>query len=232
MIDITILQSGSSGNCYLVDDGQTRLLLECGIPFKKIQLGLKHRIHSVAGCLVSHEHGDHIKAARDLMYHGVDLYTSPGTVRAMGLTGHRTHEIVAGKQSVIGTWTVSPFRTVHDAAEPLGFILESGDDRLLYLTDSAYSPTTFPPCTAMMVECNYALGILKENVKSGSLPMAHKNRVMRSHMSISTLRELLIANDLSRCREIILMHLSDGNSDERAFKTEIEGLTGIPVRVA
>ena len=56
MIDVRVLASGSSGNCYLVDDGSTKLLLEAGIPFKRIQQRLDWKTSELAGVLISHEH--------------------------------------------------------------------------------------------------------------------------------------------------------------------------------
>lgn len=53
---IKVIASGSKGNCYLIDDGETKLLIECGIPFKQIQIGCDFKLSSVAACLVSHEH--------------------------------------------------------------------------------------------------------------------------------------------------------------------------------
>lgn len=55
MIDVRVLASGSSGNCYLID-GQTKVLIEAGIPFKKIQQGLNWKTSELAGVLISHEH--------------------------------------------------------------------------------------------------------------------------------------------------------------------------------
>ena len=55
---------------------------------------------------------------------------------------------------------------------------------------------------------------------------------MRSHMSLENCKELLRANDLSKVKEIHLLHLSDENSVEDQFKKEIAALTGLPVYVA
>ena len=56
MIDVRVLASGSSGNCYLIDDEGTKLLFEAGIPFKKIQQGLNFKTSELVGVLISHEH--------------------------------------------------------------------------------------------------------------------------------------------------------------------------------
>jgi phosphoribosyl 1,2-cyclic phosphodiesterase len=66
-------------------------------------------------------------------------------------------------------------------------------------------------------------------LRNNDLPAAHKKRVMRSHFSLDNVKEFLRANDLSKVKEIHLLHLSDGNSDEARFKREIQELTGKPV---
>jgi len=232
MMDIKVLTSGSSGNCYYISDGDSPLLIECGLPWKQIQQGIGFRTSELAGCLVSHEHQDHCKAVRDVMKAGIDCYMSAGTAEALGISGHRLHIIKAKQQFRIGTWTILPFETQHDAAEPLGFLLANQDeDKLLYATDTYYLKYKFQGLRHIMIECNYALDILQKNVAAGTVPAAVKDRVLRSHFSLEHVKGFLRANDLSEVREIHLLHLSDGNSDAERFKREIQGLSGKPVYV-
>ncbi len=232
MIDIRVVASGSRANCYRVSDGRTALLLECGLPFAQLRQALGFRLSEFGGCLLSHEHGDHAKAAHELMKAGLDVYTSAGTAEVLRLEGHRLNIVRARERFEVGTWTVMPFETVHDAREPLGFLLTSGPDRVLFATDTAYIRYRFPGLTHIMLEANYDLPMLRANVASGLVDREVKRRVLRSHMSIDTACEFLRANDLSRVREIILMHLSDDNSDAAAFKRRVEGVVGRVVRVA
>lgn len=55
-LDIKALASGSTGNCYIVDDGVTKIMIECGIPTKQIKKGCGYRTHEIGACLISHEH--------------------------------------------------------------------------------------------------------------------------------------------------------------------------------
>lgn len=231
MIQIQALASGSSGNCYRISDGSSPLLIECGIPWKRIQKALEFRTRELAGCLISHDHLDHCKAVRDALRAGIDCYMSAGTTQALNLSGHRLHILRAREQFRIGTWTVLPFETQHDAAEPLGFLLQSGAEKLLYLTDSFYCRYRFAGLTHVAIECNYASDILAENVANGTVPPALRNRILRSHFSLQHVKEFLQANDLSRVTEIHLIHLSDANSDAARFKREIQELTGRQVFV-
>ena len=227
MITITALASGSKGNCYYVTDGKTPLLLECGIPWKEIQRGLNFKTSDIAGCLISHDHKDHCKALKDTVKAGIDCHMSKGTGEALKATGHRIKTVKAREQFKVGTWTILPFETEHDAVEPLGYLLANQDsEKLLYITDTFYCRYRFSGINYIMIECNHSYDILRANVEAGLLDPELKNRLIKSHFSMENVKEFLKANDLSKVQEIWLIHLSDGNSDEARFKREIQELTG------
>ena len=228
---ITVLGSSSAGNACLVG-GRSPLLLDCGLSVRELKKATGYRLSSLSGCLVTHCHGDHSKAAADLMRAGVDCYMSRGTAEALGLTGHRLKVVKPLEQFSVGDWTVLPFETVHDAAEPMGFLLAAGDEKLLYLTDTAYCPYCFRGLTRIMIECNYDKEILDRNIEAGKLHPGMRRRLLRSHMSIDRVLDFLAANDLAAVREIVLLHLSDGNSDAGEFKRQVQAATGRMVRVA
>lgn len=233
MIEIKPLGSSSAGNAYYVTDGCTALLLEAGIRYKDIQRALDFQASGIAGCLISHEHGDHGKAATDVMKAGINVYASQGTLEALGLSGHRAKPIRAKQQFRIGTWSILPFDVQHDVTEPLGFLLANqAGEKLLFATDTYYIRYRFKGLTHIMVECNYSLQLLNENIAAGRVPAMMKKRLLRSHFSLENVKDFLLANDLSKVREIWLLHLSDNNSDEAQFKREIQELTGKPVLVA
>lgn len=229
-----MLASGSRGNAYLVSDGVTPILLECGLSIKQIRQGLDFGLSTVAACLVSHEHQDHCKAITDVLRAGVYVCTSPGTIEALGLEHHRLRPVKSKDTFRIGSWTIKAFETQHDAQEPLGFLLKSNvtGERLLYATDTYYIRYRFPRLNYIMVECNYATDILEENVRRGSVPEVLKKRLLTSHFSLENVKEFLQANDLSKVQEIWLLHLSDGNSDADRFKREIMAVCGKPVYIA
>jgi phosphoribosyl 1,2-cyclic phosphodiesterase len=233
MIDIKVLASSSRGNCYHVTDGSTSLLLECGINYREIQKGLNFRMSDVAGCLITHEHKDHSKSVFEVTRAGIDCYMSAGTAEAIESSGYRVKVVEAKKIYYIGTWTILPFDVQHDVSEPLGFLLvnQSGE-KLLFATDTYYIKYRFKGLTHIMMECNYSMDILNENISSGSVPQVMKKRLMKSHFSLENVKEFFKANDMSKVQEIHLLHLSDNNSDEERFKREIMELTGKVVYIA
>ena len=227
------IASGSSGNVYLVEEeGVAPLLIDAGIPIKTIRDKLREHgvmITDLAGCLIDHEHQDHSKSVKDLLKMGVDCWTSLGTAYAISVAEHhRMNILVSGFARKIGAFVVLPFSLAHDAAEPLGFLVAHGSDRLLFIPDTAYIENRFGDVTIIAIECNNIDEILSKNIQSGSLPAVVGRRIRRNHMSLSTVISMLRSNDLRKCRKIYLLHLSDGNSDERKMKEEVQAATGIP----
>ena len=232
MIEIKSFGSSSSGNCYHITDGKTELLLEAGIRFTDIRKALEFRVSRLAGVLVTHNHGDHIKAAADLAKAGINIYSSPETFRAANLSGHRFKPVKAMEQFTVGTWTVLPFPVEHDAEDPYGYLLANQDgDKLCFITDSFYCRYTFSGLTHLMLECNYSLRILDQNIAAGRVHPSMRPRLLRSHFSLENVLDFLRANNLSKLHEVHLMHLSDSNSNEEMFKREVQKVVGKPVYV-
>lgn len=228
MLEIKVLASSSKGNCFYIDDGKTPLLLDCGINVKRIKHGLNYELNKVVGCLITHEHKDHCLAIKDLLKSGIDCYASEGTIDALVLKQHhRLHAVKAKRQFTVNSWTILPFELQHDATEPLGFLLQSDTNKVLYLTDSYYCKYNFKGLTHILIECNYA----KDIIDSYDLHPARKNRLLQSHFELSNVKNFLRASNLSQTQAIYLIHLSDKNSDEKRFKTEIQAVTGLPVIV-
>jgi phosphoribosyl 1,2-cyclic phosphodiesterase len=231
MIELKTLASGSTGNAYLLSNGSSALLLEAGISAQRLQRLSGFRLSGLDGALVTHEHGDHASGALGVMRHGVDCYMSRGTAEALRASGHRLHIIRDLERFQIGSWTVLPFDTVHDAEEPLGFLLTDSVHKILFATDTRYLKYRFQGLTHLFVECNHSRPILRESVNQGVVHPALAHRIRQAHMSLETLQRMLAANDLSRAEEIRLLHLSDDNSDEEEFVRAVEEQTGIPTYV-
>lgn len=230
MLDIAVYASGSSGNCYTVSGGETVVMLDCGLPFRRIERLTGFLLPKAV--FVTHEHKDHSKAAQDFMRRGVDAYMTAGTAAALGIEAqHRLHILNPMEQVTVGRITVSAFPTQHDAREPCGFLLDDGDDRVLYATDTYYIKYQFPSVTKMLIEANHSYKILEDNVTAHILNKALAERLIKSHFSIENVLAFLKANDLSKVKEIWLIHLSDGNADAGKFARMVEAATGKPVYI-
>lgn len=231
VLTFTPIGSGSAGNLYLLDDGHARLAVECGLPFREMQRRLGFGISSLDGVLVSHMHGDHAKATKDVLAAGVPVFASQETFDALGVKGHHNahplrHAVNARR---VNRWRVLPFELPHDAPGTFGFVVEGpSKERLLYVTDTGFVPYRFEGLNIIAIEANYSEAILRESNE----PAKRKLRSLRYHMSLERVLGFLAANDLSAVREIWLLHLSDAHSDEVAFREMVREATGKPVFVA
>lgn len=219
------LASSSKGNAYMVSDGDTTILLECGMTIPKLKKAMGFTLSRCAACFVTHEHKDHSHAAALLIRQGIPVYMTEGTARALELPDA---EILEPKQAVqVGWLRVMAFRVWHDAAQPVGFLIDDTrtGERLLFAADTRnldYAPGRL---TYAAIECNYEEGIL---ARSERMPEALKARIRHTHMEVDDCIKYLHKLDLSGCVTVWLLHLSAGNSNEegwmRRFRQEFPGL--------
>ncbi|WP_296113037.1 MBL fold metallo-hydrolase [uncultured Anaerococcus sp.] len=237
-MQIEVLGTGSSGNCYKVKMGRATLLLECGLPYKIIQKKLNFKVSDIDACLITHEHMDHAKAIKDLMKAGVDCYMTKGTAESLKVKGHRLHTFYKSPNrrwqynfKLLRDVMILPFEAVHDVAEPVSFFIKTKDEKesMVFVTDTAYMKYKIPACDVLMIECNYVKSVLDKQVEEEKINISLRNRIVKNHLSLESLVEALKVADLSRCKKIYLMHLSDSNSDEQLIKKTIQELTGVEV---
>lgn len=232
---IKVLGSSSSGNCYLIEaSGTDKLVLDAGINFKDVQKELNFDFNGIQGVLITHEHMDHLKYAPNFALNGINVYASSGTFSKLNLKGHRFKIIKALEQFTIGNFIILPFDTQHDAAEPLGFLIQykPTGEKLLYATDTYYIKYKFSKLNYLLIECNYNKEIAKENVENGVINKSRYIRLLESHFSLENLLKFLQANDLSNTKNIILCHLSNDNSNQNIMQDKVYSQTGIPTIIA
>ena len=235
---LTVLNSGSSGNGYVLQNETEALILECGCPVKNCIEALDYNTGKVVGCLITHEHGDHAKHVSKYATY-FNCYGSTGTVKALcdknsdKVSHFRLIPLSPLAKYQFGNFTIMPFPTEHDCDEPFGYLIKHPEiGVMVFATDTYFLRYTFAGLTNIMLECNYDLPILQENVRNGIIPKVVEERTLRSHMSLEHCKDVLKANDLSNVSQIILIHLSGNNSEPERFRQEIELLTGKKVLVA
>jgi phosphoribosyl 1,2-cyclic phosphodiesterase len=233
-MNLKIISTGSIGNAYILSNGDEALLIECGVNIKDIKKALDFDLSKVVGCLVSHEHLDHAKSIHEVSNLGIKTFASIGTMQAKVKGIFPRCTAIKSKQTVkIGNFKVMAFDIMHDAAEPLGFLIEHPDcGKVLFLTDTYYCKYTFPGLNNIIIEANYSKEIIDRKFGADSGKEFLRNRILKSHFSLANCKDMLSANDLSQVNNIVLIHLSDSNSDEKQFKKEITELTGKNVNVA
>lgn len=238
MIDIKVIGSGSKGNCYLVNINNTKILLEAGLPFKKIQQAMKFRLRDLEACLVTHEHMDHAKSVKELMEAGVDCYMTRGAAESLEVVGHRLNYFSKDTNDdycwkFFNRLAIKPFKAIHDVSEPVSFFIEDFNTKesLVFITDTAYLKYIIPDCDYLMIECNYIKSVLDKKVKDGKIHVSLRNRIVKNHMSLETLIKALKQADFKKLKKIYILHLSDSNSDENIILEEVQKATGVIVEV-
>lgn len=226
-----IIGSSSSGNSYLLQSETTGevLAIEAGCKFDKVKQALDFNISHIIGCIISHEHGDHAKAIDDFRKACIPVYASKGTLEAKGLDYKMTNVFrLSGLSSLrIGGFYVLPFSVQHDAKEPLGFLIQHKEcGCVLFATDTYYLKYRFDGLSNWLIECNYRQDILDRNCEAGRIDPKRRDRTIKSHMSYETLCDTLAQNDLSKTNNIVLIHLSSDNSNEREFVSGLHQATG------
>ena len=171
-----------------------------------------------------------VKGVKDAVKSGIDIYATSGTIKGFKFDHHRFNAVKKGGIYKLGPFDVIAFDTHHDVNEPCGFLIKHPEmGTTLFLTDTIYCNYQFTGLNNILIEANYSQDIIDEKL-SGNRFL--RNRVIQSHMSVETCLETLQANDLRAVNNIVLIHLSDRNSDAKVFKQRIEDETLKTVTIA
>ena len=207
MISFVVVGSGSKGNATLLFDEETLIQIDMGLPMRRISAALesiKKNKSDLQGILITHEHTDHIKNLP--MYKGkVPIYASKGTI------DYYDHEVVPFDSFEIGTFSVIPFMTSHDAANPVGYVIVSGKTKLVYLTDSGYVPEEsldyLRDADYYIMESNHDLKMLMKSNR----PAILKRRIKGDEGHLSNLDSAIYLSELvgPKTKGIYLAHLSE-----------------------
>lgn len=228
MLTLTTLASGSSGNCALVSDGETHLLLDAGISCRRIcaaLAGLDLPPEALAGVLITHEHTDHISGLATLHKRfRLPVYTSPGTARQLCYRIAAMEDVVRpcppGESFTVGGLDVETFPISHDAAEPMGFAVSSGTRKAALVTDLGVVTEAvrrgMDGAGLVLVEANHD----EDWVRSGPYPYYLKERILgrKGHLSNEAGGALALSAVEGGAHTVVLAHLSrENNTPQRAL---------------
>lgn len=163
---------------------------------------------------------------------GIPIYSTKGTREALKLPSKPEHELIPEETTVnIGSFVVTDYKAHHDAAEPCMYLIyhpEMGN--LLFATDTYLIDYDFKGLDHYLIEANYSVEILQKKVEAGQLNLRLAQRIMKSHLSLE--RAIQQVKGSSELKNVILVHLSDSNSNAKEFKKEVQRATGKPVYIA
>lgn len=224
---LKVLGSGSSGNCYLFRPSKGKsLIIDCGIHFKEVKKAIDFDVSSVGGVLQTHSHGDHSKFTKDFVNAGLNVYMSIDNKKEININSHNVIIIEHGQTFKVDRFKIMPFDVQHDV-RCFGYLIDHEESgRFCLVTDTYYCKYTFPNLNNILIEANYSKEIIDKRFGADSGKEFLRNRILRSHFSLENCKDMLSANDLSAVNNIVLIHLSDGNSNEKQFVDEVTELTG------
>lgn len=238
---LTVFASGSSGNCLLLSDTHTNILIDAGISMRRIEGFLSEAGCSwrdLAGVLITHEHSDHISGLEMIGKKlGLPVY-APHTV-ANRLRGRLPvleeclRVIPVGEPVSVGELTVTAFHTPHDTDESVGYRVRGSACFALatdmgHVTDEIVAGLT--GADTALIEANHDLQMLRD----GPYPFPLKRRILSEHGHLSNEGCAALARLLAErgTRQLILGHLSrENNRPELALRTVSEALRGLEVRL-
>lgn len=218
---IHVFASGSGGNCMLLSDRGTNILIDAGISMKRITTAFASNgitMRDIGGVLVTHEHSDHIMGLRMLAKHAELPIYAPHTV-ANRLRGclPETDELIriipVGESFGIGGLSVTAFHTPHDTDESVGYRIE-GDSVFAIATDMGHVTPEIEAglqgAHTVLIESNHD----EEMLRWGPYPVPLKRRILsdHGHLSNDNCAALAYRLALSGTRNIILGHLSRENN--------------------
>ncbi len=228
MVKLRVIGSSSSGNGYALIADDEILLIEAGCKLIEVKKAIDWQISKVAGCLVSHRHGDHAAYIKEYMKNGISVYGGEDTVADIEeCGGERIKPLPLKQKTWIGRFAVQPFPVIHDCP-CCGFLVTHPDmGRLVFATDTEYVKYRFNELNHILIETNYSKTYLDEEESQEK-----RRHVLQGHMSIEAAEDFVKANNSYDLRNVILIHLSDRNGDPVGFQKKIADVVDCEVLVA
>jgi phosphoribosyl 1,2-cyclic phosphodiesterase len=217
---VASLNSGSNGNCYYIGTMEECVLIDCGIGIRETvrrmkRLGLSPK--KLKGIFLTHEHSDHTVGIPSLARkYGLPVYGTLPTFQEarLKLPGDLIKPITPNESLSIGNLIVHAFPKLHDAVDPIAFVVESGGVKVGVFTDLGKPSETvidhFRQCHAAFLESNYD----EEMLMRGDYPFHLKNRIHgdSGHLSNEQAFKLYAMHAPSFMSHLFLSHLSNNNN--------------------
>jgi len=244
-VRLTILASGSSGNCAYLETDDTRLLIDAGLSTRQIRqrlLGIGRTPENLSGILITHEHSDHTQGLGVLAARlQIPVYCNRLTKEAIEVQFQARLDyrlFNTGASFELGDVAVDTFSVPHDACDPVGFLLRTAAGNIGFLTDLGHATRLViervRPSHVLVLEANHDVKMLQDDTRR---PWATKQRILSRHGHLSNdaaaqLAEQIVSADLAH---LYLGHLSsDCNRPElahRTVSTSLQKLGATHVRV-
>jgi phosphoribosyl 1,2-cyclic phosphodiesterase len=227
-VSVSMLASGSRGNCAVVASAKTKILVDAGISaretFRRVK-SLGEDPRSLSAILITHEHSDHVYGLATLAKKlKIPIFMTGGTHQAWARAvrnekgeapkNEKFERFESGCSFQIGDIAVQPFTIPHDAADPVGFTFRAEGVKIGLATDLGYIPVSVRDhlrcCDVLIMESNHDL----EMLRGGPYPWSVKQRVMSrvGHLSNEALADFFASDYDNSATFVVLAHLSEHNN--------------------
>ena len=205
MNTLKVINSGSSGNCYILTCNNEKLILDCGLPIKVIKQGLDFDLGGIQGVLVTHQHQDHSKSVADFEKIGISVFKPYDETKACPL------------KIKYGNFEIQSFKLPHNGTPNYGYYIKVDGQRILYLTDFEYCPYVFAKqkINHILIECNYQQELVDRDLPN----YEHK---IRGHCSLDTCKDFIKVNATDSLQTVILCHLGQETTEPEECVAEIQ----------
>jgi phosphoribosyl 1,2-cyclic phosphodiesterase len=229
-VQLTILGSGSGGNCSYVETAETRLLIDAGFSGRQVRqrmATIARSPDSIHGILITHEHSDHINALTGLAAKlQVPVYCNRLTREAIeSQLGIKIDAriFVTGDSFAIGDIMIDTFSIPHDAYDPVGFMLRTSAGNIGFLTDLGHATKLVlervRAANVLLLEANHDVKMLQDDPRR---PWSLKQRILSRHGHLSNDAAADVVEQImsDQLRQLYLGHLSgECNKPELAHRT-------------
>lgn len=238
---LTILGSGSGGNCAYLETAETRLLIDAGLTARQIRqrlAAIARTPENLTAILITHEHNDHIQGLATLAGKlGVPVYCNRATQDTLvwqleTKLDYRIFETGTGFS--VGDVEVESFSVPHDAADPVGFLLRTAAGTIGFATDLGHVTRLVieraRQANVLVLETNHDVTMLLDCL---TRPWSLKQRILgrHGHLSNDAAAQALEEIVTAELRHLYLAHLSrDCNRPELARRVVGEQLERLGAR--
>lgn len=255
-MNVSVLASGSRGNCTLIHDENTAILIDMGISTRKLKQSLAQlhlNIEDLNAIFITHEHIDHIRGLKTLTKnYAIPIYSKTNTLKQIASTqkftdiNWKNFQALSTDNIHIGNLSINAFATSHDAIDPVGYniskyssTIKKVTEKITLATDLGFVSETVQNAlensNTIILEANHDLKLLQ----NGQYPWSLKKRILSTKGHLSNVDAGFTVNKLqAKPQQIILAHLSEqNNTPDIALNTikqifQENNLTDISLHVA